>query len=388
MKNWLWSERIANLPPYLFAEIDRIRTNLEREGVDVIDLSIGDPDLPTPSLIVDRMKQAVEEPKNHQYPAYTGSERFRQAVALWYEDRFGVQLNPNEEVLALIGSKEGIAHAPLAFINPGDVALVPNPGYPVYSTATEFAGGKPVEVLLDPSDGYKPNLAKISESDCAKAKLLFLNYPNNPTSATVDLGLFEEITTWAEKNRVLVCHDAAYTEVTYGGYEAPSVLQAKRGMETSIEFHSLSKTFNMTGWRIGFVVGNKDAIAGLGKIKTNVDSGIFGAIQEAGITALENWKDLRDQNNRIYEHRRDMVCEGLQNLGIEYVSPRASFYVWCRVPSSETSSEFCSRILQEVGIALTPGVGFGDGGEGCFRISFTASEVRLQEAISRLRGKI
>ncbi len=388
MKNWLWSERISSLPPYLFAEIDRIRGALEQEGVDVIDLSIGDPDLPTPSLIVDQMRKEIEDPRHHQYPSYVGSLRFRRAVALWIQDRFGVKLDAETEVIALIGSKEGIAHAPLAFLNPGEVGLVPNPGYPVYGTSVSFAGGKAVEVKLDASKGYLPDFSSLSSNDKEKAKLLFLNYPNNPTGATLDGSDFDKILEWAETHQVLVCHDAAYTEVTFGGYEPKSILQSPKGMANAIEFHSLSKTFNMTGWRIGFAVGNRDAIAGLGKIKTNVDSGVFGAIQEAGITALENWKQLRDQNNRIYEHRRDMLCEGLKQLGIEFFVPRASFYVWCRVPTEETSAQFCSRVLKEAGIALTPGNGFGDHGEGYFRISLTASEVRIQEALSRLQGRI
>ena len=379
-----FAERIQTLPPYLFAEMDRIKKELREKGVDIIDLSIGDPDLPTPKLIVDRLAEEAQNPEHHRYPAYAGSDRFRRAVALWYEDRFGVSLDSNTEILALIGSKEGIAHFPLAFINPGDLALVPDPAYPVYSTATSFAGGKSVKLPLTKSNHFRPVLSEIPADAAKKAKLLFLNYPNNPTSVVADLSFFEEAVGFARKNDLFICHDAAYTEVMFGGFEPTSFLQAKGSKEVGIEFHSMSKTFNMTGWRVGFAVGNKVAIAGLAKVKTNVDSSLFGAIQEAAITGLEHWKTLRDANNRVYERRKDMVVAGLKKIGIEHLHPRATFYIWCELPTQEPSADFCGRTLRETGVCLTPGVGFGQGGEGYFRISLTASEVRLQEALGRL----
>ncbi len=384
MSSTLWADRIRKLPPYLFAEIDRIKQELRNGGMDIIDLSIGDPDLPTPKIIIEKLCEEAQKSANHRYPSYQGSARFRKAVSLWYEDRFGVSLDPEKEVLALIGSKEGIAHTPLALMNPGEATLVPDPGYPVYQTATEFAGGIAIAMPLKEENQFRPQLQVVSSATAGKAKLMFLNYPNNPTAAVADLGWFEELNSWAKKHGIFICHDNAYSEVAMGGYEPASYLQTKEGKELGIEFHSLSKTFNMTGWRVGFAVGRKDAIAALGKIKTNVDSGVFTAIQEAGITALENWKELRDANNRIYEHRRDIVAEGLKRLNVKFILPRATFYVWCHVPTKESSAEFCARILKKTGISLTPGIGFGEQGESYFRISLTATEVRLQEALARI----
>jgi LL-diaminopimelate aminotransferase len=379
------ADRIKSLPPYLFAEIDRIKKGLRQKGTDIIDLSIGDPDLPTPQLVVNRLISAAADTSNHRYPSYAGSDRFRAAAASWYKDRFNVSLDPETEVVALIGSKEGIAHAPVAFVNPGENVLVPDPGYPVYATATSFVGATPIAMPLKYENQFRPVLSSIPKTVLQKAKLMFLNYPNNPTSAVADLKFFDEVAEFAGKHGILVGHDAAYTEVCLGGVESPSFLQAKNGKEVGIEFHSLSKTFNMTGWRVGFAVGNKEAIGALGKVKTNVDSGVFGAIQEAAITALENWKSLRDRNNEIYEHRKELVCEALKKLKIEFYPAKATFYIWCRVPNAkESSSDFCARILKDLGIALTPGVGFGKSGEGYFRISLTSTEVRLQEALTRV----
>lgn len=269
-----WSRRIRELPPYLFAEIERLKSELRSKGTDVIDLSIGDPDLPTPPLIVERLTEAARNPVHHQYPSYAGSSRFRQAVSRWYKERFNISLDPQKEVIALIGSKEGIAHMPLAWVDPGEGVLVPNPGYPVYRTATTFAGGRPIDMPLTADTQFLPSLEKMSGSDAKNAKMMFLNYPNNPTSAIADRAFFDDVVHFAKKHDVLVCHDAAYTEVTLGGYEAPSFLQAKDAKDVAIEFHSLSKTFNMTGWRVGFAVGNASAVQALGKIKTNIDSGV------------------------------------------------------------------------------------------------------------------
>lgn len=384
----LWAKRIQELPPYLFAEIDRIKAELREKGMDIIDLSIGDPDIPTPKIIVEKLREEAGNSSHHQYPSYWGSRRFRKAAARWYEERFGVSVDPNTEVLALIGSKEGIAHAPLAFVNPDDVVLVPNIAYPVYANATSFAGGNTYFFPLDPEQGFTPRLNQIPNNISHKAKLLFLNYPNNPTSAVMALDAFSEVSSWAKEQNILVCHDAAYTEVKFGDFDPPSFLQTKNGKKVCLEFHSLSKTFNMTGWRVAFAVGNKDAISGLAKIKTNVDSGVFTAIQEAGIIALENWKTLRDQNNQIYEKRKQVVTEELQKLSISFQSTQATFYIWCKVPTKETSTDFCARVLKEAGVSFTPGIGFGPGGEGYFRISLTAPEERLQEAISRIKAKL
>ncbi|MFH1262376.1 MAG: LL-diaminopimelate aminotransferase [Pseudomonadota bacterium] len=383
MKRDVRAERIRNLPPYLFAEIDRIKGELRREGVDLIDLSIGDPDLPTPARIIDRLAEAARTASNHRYPSYNGSERFREAVATWYRDRFGVVLDPATEVLALIGSKEGLAHAPLAFLDPGAVALIPSIAYPVYATATAFAGGESVILPVNEGNGYRPDLKSISEEARRKARVLFLNYPNNPTSAVADPDYFVEVAAFAERTGILVLHDAAYSEVCFDGYEPPSFLQAAGGKEVGVEFHSLSKTFNMTGWRVGFAVGNRDAIAALAKVKTNIDSGVFTAIQEASIVALQNWKSLRDANNEIYVRRRKKGTEALRNMGVDYYSSSATFYLWCKVPTKERSAEFCARVLRKSGLVLTPGNGFGEAGEGHFRISLTASEERLEEGLKR-----
>ncbi len=378
------ADRIRNLPPYLFAQIDRIKWELRQKGTDIIDLSIGDPDQPTPPIIVQSLAQAAQSPQFHRYPSYGGSTAFRKAAALWYEDRFGVRLDPETQVLALIGSKEGIAHIPLAFLNSGDMALVPDPGYPVYAAGTSFAGGIPVPMLLKAENGYRPLLNDIPKNIAEKARLMFLNYPNNPTAAVADAKFFQEVVLFARKHRMLVCHDAAYTEVVLGGLESPSFLETPGAMDVGIEFHSLSKTFNMTGWRVGFAVGNKEAIAGLAQVKTNMDSGVFGAIQEAAITAFQNWKALRDHNSKIYEHRRDLVLETLRRIRIRFFHPLSTFYVWCTVPTKENSADFCARVLAETGVSLTPGSGFGAGGEGHFRISLTASEIRIQEALTRV----
>ncbi|HLG20312.1 MAG TPA: LL-diaminopimelate aminotransferase [Bdellovibrionota bacterium] len=382
------SERILNLPPYLFADLDRTKRELRSRGVDVIDLSIGDPDLPTPALLIEKLYEAAKKPEHHRYPAYDGSPAFRKVVADWYQDRFGVSLNPENEVLALIGSKEGIAHIPLAFVNPGDLTLVPDPGYPVYATATSFAGGTPRSVPLLKANQFRPKFSEIPADVAKRSKLFFLNYPNNPTSATAGVGFFEEAVAFAKRYEMLICHDAAYTEVFLSGVEPQSFLQAAGAKDVGIEFHSLSKTFNMTGWRVGFAVGNREAIGALAKVKTNVDSGVFGAIQETAISALQHWKELRDQNNRIYGHRRDILLEGLKRLKIPFQIPRATFYVWCDIPTKESSTAFCTRILQKAGVCFTPGVGFGAHGEGYFRITLTASEVRLQEALSRLEKNL
>ena len=380
-----WASRIAELPPYLFAEIDAKKNELIDKGVDVIDLGVGDPDLPTPDFIIDALKVGVENPAYHRYPSYQGMRSFRVAVANWYKERFNVYLDPDTEVVALIGSKEGIAHAPLAFIDPGDVGLYTDPGYPVYPTSISFAGGNPYSVPLYKENEFLPDLNAIPDDIKKRAKLLFLNYPNNPTTAVADGGFFKDLVDFAAKNNILVCHDAAYTEIAYDGYNPPSFLQTDGAKDVGIEFHSLSKTFNMTGWRIAFAVGNKKAIAGIGKVKTNIDSGAFQAVQYAGIVALQNYKKGLQDRIKIFQERRDIFCKGLDEAGLSYHPPKATFYVWFDVPHGLTSKEFSSRLLSESGIVVTPGTGFGQYGEGYARVSTTFSTERIIQAVQRLK---
>jgi LL-diaminopimelate aminotransferase len=379
------AKRIDQIPPYLFAEIDKKKEEMRQKGMDLIDLGIGDPDLPTPKPIIERLKKAAEDPRNHRYPSYEGMIEFRTAVAKWYERRFGITLNPKTEVLSLIGSKEGIAHIPLAFVNPGDYVLVPSPGYPVFRVSTLFAGGTPYFLPLRKETRFLPNLSEIPRGVAEKAKLLFINYPNNPTSAIAEKSFFEEVVAFAERYQIIVCHDAAYSEIAFDGYQPLSFLGANGGKEVGIEFHSLSKTFNMTGWRIGFVVGHSEVIAGLGRVKTNIDSGLFQAIQEAGTEALNHFDTPLPEIIEIYERRRNLMVEGLQGIGLEVEKPKATFYLWIQVPKGYTSAQFATLLLEQAGIVGTPGNGFGEAGEGYIRMALTVDEKRLKEAIERLK---
>ena len=380
-----YAERLQQLPPYLFAELDKAKEEAIAKGMDVIDLGVGDPDLPTPSHIVDALKKAAENPVNHRYPSYVGMLSYRQAVAAWYERRFGIKLDPQKEVLTLIGSKEGIAHLPLAFINPGDVSLVPTPAYPVYHIGTLFAGGKSYFMPLLEENNFLPDLDKIPPDVARQAKIMFLNYPNNPTAAVAEEEFFERVIAFAKKYEIHICHDAAYTELYYDGYKPISFLDVAGAKEVGIEIHSLSKTYNMTGWRIGFAVGNEKVIAGLGKIKSNIDSGVFQAVQEAGIVALNTDESIIEANRKVYQERRDLMVEGLREIGLEVNPPKATFYLWVKVPKGYTSASFCALLLKETGIVVTPGNGFGEPGEGYFRIALTVDKERLKEAISRLK---
>jgi len=379
------AKRIAELPPYLFAEIDKKKTVARKKGVDLIDLGIGDPDLPTPKPIIERLKKAAEDPRNHRYPSYEGTIEFRTAVAQWYEKRFDVQLNPETEVLSLIGSKEGIAHIPLAFVDPGDYVLVPSPGYPVYRVSTRFAGGNPYFLPLRKENGFLPNLSEVPREIAEKAKILFINYPNNPTAAIAEKPFYEEVIAFAERYGIIVCHDAAYSELAFDGFRPLSFLEVPGARELGIEFHSLSKTFNMTGWRIGFAVGHPEIIAGLGKVKTNVDSGLFQAIQEAGVEALTHFDTPLPGIIEIYERRRDVMVKGLKEVGLEVDRPKATFYLWIQVPTGYTSSRFATLLLEQAGIVVTPGNGFGEAGEGYIRMALTVDETRLKEGIERLK---
>ncbi|HUL20325.1 MAG TPA: LL-diaminopimelate aminotransferase [Thermodesulfobacteriota bacterium] len=380
------AKRIDQIPPYLFAEIDKKKEEMRKKGIDIIDLGIGDPDLPTPMPIIERLKKASDDPKNHRYPSYEGMVEFRTAVAQWFEKRFGVKCSPQSEVLALIGSKEGIAHIPLAFVNPGDYVLVPSPGYPVYRVSTLFAGGIPYFLPLRKENDFLPRLSEIPESIAKKAKLLFINYPNNPTSAIAEKSFFEEVVAFARRYQIIVCHDAAYSELAFDGYRPLSFLEIEGAKEVGIEFHSLSKTFNMTGWRIGFAVGCSEIISVLGRVKTNIDSGVFQAIQEAGIAALNHFDTPLPEIIEVYEGRRDVMVKGLREIGLEVDQPRATFYLWIRVPKGYTSAQFAALLLDRVGIVATPGTGFGDEGEGYIRMALTVGEKRLKEAIERLKG--
>ncbi|MFA4829600.1 MAG: LL-diaminopimelate aminotransferase, partial [Thermodesulfovibrionales bacterium] len=354
---------------------------------DLIDLSIGDPDIPTPEHIVDAMKKAVEKPVHHRYPSYEGMLSYRQAVAGWYKKRFNVSLDPANEVLSLIGSKEGIGHIPLAFVNPGDVVLVPSPGYPVYPVGTLFAEGESYIMPLKEENGFLPDLKTIPEEKLKKAKLMYINYPNNPTSATAPAGFYKEVIALAKKYNIIVCHDAAYSEVYYDNEKPMSFLELEGAKEVGVEMHSLSKTYNMTGWRIGFAVGNKDVLAGLGKIKTNLDSGVFQAIQEASIAAINTDDKILAEIRDTYQARRDALYNGLKKLGFHLIKPKATFYLWAKVPSGFDSQKFVAHLLEKTGVLTTPGVGFGAPGEGYVRFALTVPVERIKEAVERI-GKI
>ncbi len=379
-----YAERIKQLPPYLFAAIDAKKAEVQAQGVDVIDLGVGDPDMPTPAHIVASLKTAAEKPENHQYPSYVGMPSFRQAAAGWFGRRFGVEFDPATEVVSMIGSKEGIAHMPLAFVDPGDFVLVPDPGYPVYAIATTFAGGTPYKMPLKAENGFLPDLDAIPEDIAAKSKLMFINYPNNPTGAVADHGFFAKVVEFAARHNIIVCHDSAYTELAYDDCKPMSFLEVPGAKEVGIEFHSLSKTYNMTGWRIGFAIGNAKIVQGLGKVKTNIDSGAFQAIQEAAITALSSDQQCVREMCEIYRKRRDMMVEFLKKAGFTLTAPQATFYLWIDNPAGMTSAEVSTMFLEKAGVVVTPGSGFGDAGEGYFRISLTVPEARLNEAGERI----
>jgi len=379
------AKRINQLPKYLFAKIDELKKEAIKKGMDLIDLGIGDPDTPTPEHIIAALKEGVNNPQYHQYPSYNGLLEFRVAVANWYKDRFGVALDPEKEVLALIGSKEGIAHIPVAFVNPGDVGLIPDPGYPVYQSSITLAGGTPYAIPLREDNDFLPDLTAIPVDVLSRAKLFFFNYPNNPTTATCSLDFFQQVVEFANKHNVIICHDAAYSEIYFDGIKPMSFLQADGAKEVGVEFHSLSKTYNMTGWRIGFVVGNAQVLAGLQKVKTNIDSGVFQVVQYAGIKALTSSQDCVENMRTRYQNRRNTLVEGLNNLGWKVKKPKATFYLWLPTPNHLTSLEVTSQLIQEVGIVTTPGVGFGYYGEGYIRMALTVEEERLKEAVARIK---
>jgi LL-diaminopimelate aminotransferase len=380
----VFADRIAKLPPYLFAAIDEMKQKALRAGKDVINLGVGDPDLPTPRHIIERLNETAFDPANHQYPSYTGMTDFRKSIAKYYHKTRGIEVDPDSEIVTLIGSKEGIGHFPLAFINPGDYVLVPDPGYPVYAAGTVFAGGEPISMPLLWENGFIPDLDSIPTDVAAKAKLMFINYPNNPTAATCDNNFFRKVVDFAREYNIIVAHDAAYADVTFEGYRAESFLETPGAKDVGIEFYSLSKTYNMTGWRIAAAIGNADLIRGLGKVKTNLDSGVFQPIQYAGITALDSSQDCVAENNRIYQERHEVLVGGLKRLGWDVEKPKASFYVWIRLPSGKSSTEVTARLIQEAAVVTTPGIGFGAHGEGYIRMTVTSPKERLAEAVDRL----
>ncbi len=379
-----FAERISNLPPYLFAQLDKLRDQRRAAGVDVISLGIGDPDLPTPDAVVEALAAAARDPANHRYPEYYGLDELRAAIADWYRRRFDVSLDPAAEVVPLIGSKEGIAHLPLALVDPGDLVLATDPGYPVYAIGATLAGGRIHEIPLTPEAGWLPDLESIPADALASAQLLWLSYPSNPTAAVAPFEFFESAVAFARRHGLVIAQDAAYSEVTFDGYRSRSILEVPGAVDVTVEFHSLSKTYNMTGWRIGWMAGNAAVVEALGRVKTNVDSGIFQAVQYAGIAALEVPQAWIDQRNLRLQSRRDRVLEALTATGLEPERPLASLYVWSPVPAGTSSIEFATRLIDDAGVIVTPGVGFGPAGEGYFRISLTTPDDRLEEALSRI----
>jgi len=380
------ASRLDLLPPYLFAELDRLKREVQQTGVDVISLGIGDPDLPTPSHSVDALKRTADLPVNHRYPDYQGLDRFREAAAAWYKRRFDVTLDPAREACALIGSKEGIANFPVAVVDPGDIVLIPDPGYPVYYSGCVFNGGEPYFMPLRKENDFLPDLGAIPGEIARRAKLMWLNYPNNPTAATAEPEFFRHAVKFCLDHNIILAHDIAYSEIAFDGYRAPSLLQIEDARECTVEFHSLSKTYSMTGWRVGFVVGNAQLVGGLGTVKTNIDSGVFQAVQEAAIAALGSSDEKLNEYCSIYQERRDLMVTALRALGLECDVPRATFYLWARVPRGYTSVSFTERVLKESGVMITPGSGFGKSGEGYVRFSLTVPSERLKEAVGRIKA--
>jgi LL-diaminopimelate aminotransferase len=380
------SSRLEKIPPYAFAQLERKIAEKREAGVDVISLGIGDPDRPTAPLIVEAMQEAVTEPETHQYPSNRGRADFRAAVRDFYERRFDVVLDPDSEIIPALGGKEAIFNLNLAFLDPGDYALAADPGYPVYTGGPWLAGAEPVLMALEPEHGFVPDLGAIDEEVARRAKLMYLNYPNNPTGAVVPDGFFERVVEFARAYDILVVHDMAYSEVVFDGYKAPSFLATAGAKEVGIEVYSLSKGFNMTGWRTGAVVGNAEAIEAYWRLKTNIDSGMFEALQLASIAALSPDLDAELASMaELYRRRRDLVCDALQEIGVEVRRPHATIYIWAPVPTGfEHSAAYAEHVLEQAGVVITPGAVYGPAGEGWFRISLTTPDERLLEAVQRL----
>jgi LL-diaminopimelate aminotransferase len=382
------SNRIGQIPPYLFAEINKKKEEMIKSGVDIIDLGIGDPDLPTPKHIVEKLIEEAQDPKNLKYPSFVGCREFKQAVADFYFRQFGVRLDPDTEILALIGSKEGIAHLVPTLIDPGDYVLIPDPSYPVYQMATLLANGRYHHMPLLKENGFKPDFEAIPPDILERSKLMFLNYPGNPTAATVDLPFFEEAVAFAKKHNIPIAHDSAYNMVTFNSYNAPSILQVTGAKEIAVEFGSLSKTYCMTGFRIGYVVGNKEIIKALSILKSNTDTGQFTPTQKAAAHALNGDQSCVAEYNQIYQERMTVMLDGLKSIGVEVEPPKGSFFIWAPVPKGYTSSEFVTRVLEQTGVIITPGTAFGPSGEGYFRISLSVPNERLYEAVDRIKQKL
>ena len=379
------ARRIAALPPYLFAEIDKRVAAAKAAGIDVISFGVGDPDLPTPDFVVEELARAAHDPSTHRYPSYFGLPDLREAIAVFYQRRFGVTLDPRTQVLPLIGSKEGIAHLPWAFVDPGDPVLVPEPGYPVYEVGTILAGGEPVYVPTSADEGWYPNFARVDRGTADRARILWLNYPSNPTSAVATLDQFEQAVRFAADHDLLLAHDNAYSEITYDGFVAPSVLEVPGALDVALEFGSLSKIFNMTGWRIGWAVGSEVAIEALGRVKTNIDSGIFNAVQRAGVAALQSGMRHLPGLVATYQRRRDRIMDVFWDAGWKVEAPKGALYVWLPTPPGESSVAFTARLLKKAGVVVAPGSGYGPSGEGYIRLSLTIPDSRLEEGCERVR---
>lgn len=378
------SQKLQALPPYLFAEIDKAKRKARAGGRDIIDLGVGDPDLPTPRHIIEALYQAAQDPAHHRYALDQGMPALRRAIAGWYKRRFNVTCDPDQEILPLIGSKEGIAHFPLAFLNPGDYSLVSDPCYPPYKSGTILAGGKIHLIPLREANGFLPDLNEVAAGIRKKAKIIYINYPNNPTSATAEKKFYYQVIEFARKNKIIVVSDLAYSEISFDGYRPMSFLELTGAKEAAIEFHSLSKTYNMTGWRLGWAIGNAKLIAALAKVKSNIDSGIFLAIQAAGIAALEGPQDHIQKMRALYQERRDILVRGLNSVGLTAHPSQATFYVWIKIPAKTDSFKFAAELLKHADIVATPGAGFGKFGEGYIRMALTVPKERIKEAAERL----
>ncbi|PKM81701.1 MAG: LL-diaminopimelate aminotransferase [Firmicutes bacterium HGW-Firmicutes-14] len=381
------AKRIRQLPPYLFARIEKTIEKAKAEGVDVISLGIGDPDRPTPDHIIDKLCEQAHNPANHRYPSSAGMISYREAVAYYYKNRFDVELDPKTEVVTLIGSKEGIAHISLCYLDPGDVALIPDPGYPVYGIGALLAGAEPYNMPLKRENGFLPALDEIPPDIAKKAKLMFVNYPNNPTGAIANDDFYKKLIEFAKEYNIIVCHDAAYQDIAFDGYRPPSFLEYPGAREVGIEFGSLSKSYNMTGWRIGWAAGNARVIEALGRIKSNIDSGAFQAVQYAGIAALMGPQDCTYKMSDVYRERRDIVVDGLNSMGWNMEKPKATIYVWVPVPKGYNSISFAESVFKKTGVVITPGNGYGIYGEGYFRIALTVEKERILEAVNRIKDK-
>lgn len=380
-----YADRIKELPSYLFEEIDKAKQKAVGEGRPIIDLGIGDPDMPTPEFIVKKLQEAVKDPATHKYALNKGLRSLREAMAKWYKDRFSVELDPDSEVLPLLGSKEGIGHIPLAFINQGNYVLVPDPGYPPYRSGSIFAGAKVHHMPLLEENGFIPDLEAIDDEIACGAKLMHINYPNNPTGAVCDIAFYEKVVEFAKKYDIIVCSDAAYTEISFDGYNPPSFLEVEGAKDIGIEFHSLSKTFNMTGWRVAMAVGNADVLAGLAKVKSNLDSGVFTAVQVAAIEALKRAEEVKSKMNAIYQKRRDVLVNGLNEMGWKIPPLKATFYLWAPVLKGYDSTSMAKALLEKANIIVTPGNGFGASGEGYVRMALTVDDSKLEEVVARIK---